>query len=134
MTADDLLKALYGVAIAALGLVSIAVGVIARYLPDMIRTYLEGRKLISLERAGVISARASEENGRDARWSGQTKQARAETLVKSIAPNAASKVGGDELANVVKAGVAQMRASVPTSIAPPSIEALRPPKIPGGMS
>ena len=133
MTADDLLKALYGVAIAALGLVSIAVGVVARYLPDMIRTYLEGRKLISLERAGNISARASEEAGRSG-WTGATKQEAAQELVKSIAPNAAGKVDAAQLANVVKAGVAQMRASVPTSIVPPTIEALRPPKVPGGMS
>jgi hypothetical protein len=134
MTADDLLKALYGVAIAALGIVSIVLGVVARYVPDMIRTFLEGKKLISLERAGNISARAAEEHGRSESWNGTAKQAAAQELVRSIAPNAAAKIGVRELTDVVKAGVQQMRASVPTSFAPPPIDILRPPKVPGDIS
>lgn len=115
MTADDLLKALYGVAIAALGIVSIVLGVVARYVPDMIRTFLEGRKLISLERAGNISARATEESSRSGNWSPSGKQHAAQELLKSIAPNAVGKVDAAQLEQVVKAGVQSMRASMPTT-------------------
>ena len=139
MTADDLLKALYSVGIAALGIVSIVLGVVARYTPEIISTILERSKLISLDRAGAIAARASEEHGRSEGWGGPAKQSAAQALVKSIAPVATARIDSRELADVVKAGVQQMRASIPTpegltpipvtvvSSVPPSADAIPPP-------
>lgn len=135
MTLDELLKAFYGVGTAALAILTAGLGVIAYHTPNIIRTWLEKNKLVNLERAGAISARSSEENGRASGWSGDTKAVQAMALVKSIAPHAASKVDARELADVVKAGVQQLRVSVPTpSSAPPPLDILRPPRVPGDIS
>lgn len=112
MTAE-LLQALYGAGIAALGLVSIVLGVVARYVPEMIRTYLESKRLISMREAGTLAAQAVEERARGEHLSGTQKAVAAARIVQSIAPVATAKVAATQLDDVVHAGVAALRLSVP---------------------
>lgn len=135
MTADDLLKALYGVGIAALGLVTLVLGVITRYVPDMIRTFLETRKLISLERAGIIASRSVEaRTTRGEKMSSDQKSSAAVAIVNSIAPNAAGKTDNALIADVVEASVVQMRQSLPNPELSPDIRVIPlPPRVPEGL-
>lgn len=111
MTADALLAALYGAGVAALSLVTIVLGVMARYAPDVIRTFLEGRKLLSLERASALATRAVEEHARANPLRGEDKAQAAQGIVRALAPIAANGADETQIADIVSANVAKLRAA-----------------------
>lgn len=124
---EELLTALYGAGLAALAVVTAVLGVLLRYTPDIVRTFLEKTRLINLERAGTMAVRAVAERTRE-----EPTIAKAETaaqIVKSIAPDAVAKSNA-QVSDVVKASVAHRRASMPTPDAMPEIVFPAPSRIP----
>lgn len=112
---DELIAAFYGVGVAAAALLTMIFGVLLKFAPDIIRTWLERNKLISLEQAGNIATKAVQERSWGADWSAESKEDAARQIVKSLVPSAVKTTDVSRVSDVVKAGVQNIRMSVPTN-------------------